>query len=352
MVGHLVVPALEPDPNRVGTISYNITTKLLKQELGFTGIVATDAMDMNGVTRIFGGNTPQSAGRASVEALKAGADYIIIPGDLDGAYKGVLAAVRSKELTEDRIDESVLKLLRAKAALGLHKNRLIDLNAVNASVGLPESEDLAQEVADEAVTVVRENVESRRILPLSRASVPSAQLAYHGAPPASNRLLVLVFTDDSRSDNGRALVREVRIRVPDARVIYVDDTFAGILAPHVLEAAVNAERVIAAVYVTPSAGRTAGTDTGSPSLDRAPANVLANVIKAANDKTVVVALGSPYILAQYPTIQNYICTFSNVPVSELSAVKFLFGEMPARGHLPVTIPNLVRRALVTQRPQP
>jgi len=66
----------------------------------------------------------------------------------------------------------------------------------------------------------------------------------------------------------------------------------------------------------------------------------------------VVALGSPYILAQYPTIQNYICTFSNVPVSELSAVKFLFGEMPARGHLPVTIPNLVRRALVTQRPQP
>jgi len=346
MVAHLVVPTLEPDSNRVASISYNITTRLLKQELGFQGIVATDAMDMNGLTRMFGGNTPQSAGRASVEALKAGADYIVIPGDLDGAYNGVLAAVRAGELTESRIDESVLKLLRAKAALGLHKNRFIDLNAVNATVGLPESEDLAQKVADEAVTVVRENVDIRRILPLPRTFAPTPQLAYHGAPPASNRLLVLVFTDDSRSDNGRALVREVRTRVPDARVIYVDDLLAGVLSPHVLEAAVNAERIIAAVYVTPSAGRVGQTDAGSPSLERLPSSVLANVLKAANDKTVVVALGSPYILAQYPTIQNYVCTFSNVPVSELSAVKFLFGEIPARGHLPVTILGTARRTPV------
>jgi len=347
MVAHLVVPALEPDPNRVGTISYNITTKLLKEELGFHGIVATDAMDMNGVTRIFGGNTPQSAGRAAVEALKAGADYIVIPGDLDGAYNGVLQAVRSGELTESRIDESVSKLLRAKGTLGLHKNRLVDLNAVNSVVSLPENAALAQKVADEAVTLVRENQDSHRILPLSRSSASSAQYAYHSATAPGNRLFVLVFTDDSRSDNGRSLVREVRTRVPDARVIYVDDLLAGVLAPHILEAAVNAERIIAAVYVTPSAGRTA-TDNGSPSLDRVPSTVLANVLKAANEKTVVVALGSPYILAQYPAIQNYVCTFSNVPVSELSAVKFLFGEMPARGHLPVTIPGLARHTPIPQ----
>ncbi len=109
MVGHLLVPSLEPDPNRVATISYNISTRLLQDELGFQGIVITDAMDMNGVTRIFGGNTPQSAGRAAVEAIKAGADYILIPGDLDGAYNGVLAAVKSGEIPESRIDESVAK---------------------------------------------------------------------------------------------------------------------------------------------------------------------------------------------------------------------------------------------------
>ena len=88
MVGHLLVPSLEPDPNRVATVSHNISTGLLKDELGFQGIVITDAMDMNGLTRIFGGNTPQSAGRAAVEALKAGADCILIPGDLDAPTTG------------------------------------------------------------------------------------------------------------------------------------------------------------------------------------------------------------------------------------------------------------------------
>ena len=349
MVGHLVVPSVEPDPNRVATISHNISTGLLKDELGFQGIVVTDAMDMNGVTRIFGGNTPQSAGRAAVEALKAGADCILIPGDLDGAYNGVLAAVRSGEIPESRIDESVGKMLRAKAALGLQKNRFVDLNEVSEIVSRPENTELAQEIADEAVTLVRENAreilrgnvrENRKLLPLPYGAEVASQFAYHSSVAAGNHLLVLVFTDDTRGDNGRALVREVRARVPDARVIYVDDVLAPVLAPHVQEAVASAERVLAAVYVIPSAGRSAG---GDPALEHGPSAVLANVIKAAAEKTVVVALGSPYVIAQYPAILNYVCTFSNAPDSELSAVRFLFGEIPARGHLPVTIPGIANR---------
>jgi beta-N-acetylhexosaminidase len=349
MVGHLAVPALEPNPNRVATLSPEITTRLLKQELGFQGIAVTDAMDMNGVTRIYGGNTSQNAGRAAVDAIKAGADFVIIPGDLDGAYNGVLRAVRNGEITEARIDESVGKLLRAKASLGLQKNRFVDLNAVNTLVSQPENDALAQKIADDALTVVRE---SGRTLPLSRSGTSaSAQYTYHSGSSFGNRLLVLVFTDDSRGENGRRLVREVRARVPDARVIYVDEALASVLSPHVLEAAVNAERVIAAVYVMPSAGRTAVTEAGSPALDRATGTVLGNVIKAANEKTVVISLGSPYIIAQYPAIQNYVCTYSNVPVSEVSAVKFLFGEMPARGHLPVTIPGIAQRSVLPQAAQ-
>jgi len=348
MVGHLAVPSLEPDPSRVATISRNITTRLLKDQLGFKGLVVTDAMDMNGLTRIFGGNTPQSAGRAAVESIMAGADYVIIPGDLDGAYNGVLEAVKSGEIPESRIDESVGKILRAKAALGLHKNRFVDLNAVNDAVARPENVAMAQKIADDAVAIVRESVqlnvrENRRLLPLPRTAPITSQFVYHSAVPSGNRLLVLVFTDDIRGDNGRTLVREVRSRVPDARVIYVDDMLASFLAPDVLEAVVDAERIVAAVYVVPSAGRTGGTDTGSPALENGPASVLAKVIKAANHKTVVVALGNPYVITQYPAIQNYICTFSNVPASEVSAVKFLFGEMPARGHLPVTIPGIANR---------
>jgi beta-N-acetylhexosaminidase len=79
---------------------------------------------------------------------------------------------------------------------------------------------------------------------------------------------------------------------------------------------------------------------------------LANLLKAANDKTVVVALGNPYLIAQYPAIQNYVCTFSNAPVSEQSAVKFLFGEVPAAGHLPITIPGIANREPLPPAAQP
>jgi beta-N-acetylhexosaminidase len=207
---------------------------------------------------------------------------------------------------------------------------------------------MAQKIADDAVTIVRESTqqnvrESRRLLPLPRTTSIAAQLAYHPAVQSGSGLLVLIFTDDIRGDNGHALVREVRTRVPDARVFYVDNLIAPYFAPDVLEAAVDAERIVAAVYAVPAAGRTGGADSGAPALENGPASVLASVIKAANHKTVVVALGNPYLIVQYPTVQNYICTFSNVPASEVSAVKLLFGEMPARGHLPVTIPGIANR---------
>jgi len=213
-------------------------------------------------------------------------------------------------------------------------------------------------MADEAVTLVRGGESEhgsvqkpQRLLPLPRTAAVASQLTYHSALPAANHLLVLVFTDDVRNENGRALVREIRARVPDARVIYIDDVMAPVLAPHVLEAAVNAERIVAAVYVIPSAGRAVAGDTGSPALEHGPATILANVIKAAAAKTVVVALGNPYLISQYPTVQNYVCTFSNATVSELSAVKFLFGEIPARGHLPVSIPGISSRVPMQELPQ-
>jgi beta-N-acetylhexosaminidase len=383
MVGHLLVPSLEPDPRRPATISANISTRLLRDELGFQGIVVTDAMDMNGLTRIFLGNTglgnaAQSSARAAVEALKAGADLILIPGDLDAAYNGVLAAARSGELPESRIEQSVAKLLRAKAALGLQRNRFVDLNAVPSALARPENLAIAQQIADDALTVVREDGSgrrsqpaqlpqlsaeqrgsgigaplSRRLLPLPLGSQQVSHLAYHSAAATANHLLVLVFTDEVRSENGRLLVHEIRSRVPDARVLFIDDAMASALAPQVIEAAAHAERIVATVYVIPSAGRAVAGETGSPALEGGPSSVLASVLRTAAARTVVVSLGNPYLITQYPAVRNYVCTFSNAPVSELSAIKFLFGEMPARGHLPVTIPGVAQRVpMLVQPSQP
>jgi beta-N-acetylhexosaminidase len=110
MVAHVTVPALEPDPNRVATTSPAIITKLLKDDLGFKGIVVTDALDMAGLTRLYASDI----GRASVDAFKAGNDLLIIPPDLDASYKAMLAAAMSGEIASAQIDASVLKILKAK----------------------------------------------------------------------------------------------------------------------------------------------------------------------------------------------------------------------------------------------
>ena len=143
MVAHVTVPSLDPDADHVATTSPAIVTGLLKGKLGFQGIVVTDALDMAGLTRLYGAHI----GRAAVDALKAGNDLLLIPADLDGSYQAVLEAVHSGEISSARLDQSVLKILEAKAALGLHKARLVDLEALDGIVAKPENLIVGQQIS-------------------------------------------------------------------------------------------------------------------------------------------------------------------------------------------------------------
>jgi len=168
MVAHVTIPALEPDPNRVATVSQAVITGVLKQQLGFQGLVITDAMDMNALTRLL------PAGRAAVEAVKAGNDVVLIPADLNAAYNGLLNAVRNGEIPQAQIDASVLRVLRAKAAVGLHRARLVDIRALSEIIARPADLALGQQVADEAVALVRDN---DHMLPLQGSGTPPPQLS-------------------------------------------------------------------------------------------------------------------------------------------------------------------------------
>jgi beta-N-acetylhexosaminidase len=127
-------------------------------------------------------------------------------------------------------------------------------------------------------------------------------------------------------------------------VIYVDEFNSAFITPEVLAAVSSAQTVIAVAEAVPSARRTTpGQTGGSVALDRSAANLLADVVKAAADKTIVVAFGNPYIGSQVSGIRTYLCTFSNTPVSATSLAKALFGEIPIHGRLPVTLPNLAVR---------
>lgn len=344
LVAHIIVPALDPDPNHVATISPEIVTNLLQKQMGFKGLVITDALDMKGLTKLYQPG-PMGAGRAAVDAVKAGNDMLLIPSDLDGSYHGLLDAVRSGEIPETRIDQSVLKILRAKASVGLNKAKLVDIDSVTKVIAKPQSLATAQQISDGAVTLVRDN----HVLPLKpmRRGTNAPSSAYQPPEDLQNRTVVLIFTDDARSDSGRTLDQQVRLRIPDASVIYVDPRNAAGMTQPVMDAVSQAQTVIAAVFVAPVAGRAVRNSAGGignqVALQDASATLLQTVVQVAADKTVVVAMGSPYIADQLPEVKTYLCTFSNATVSELSAVKAMFGEIPMPGRLPVTIPNIAAR---------
>jgi beta-N-acetylhexosaminidase len=332
------VPALDPDPNHVATISPAVVSDLLEKQLGFKGLIVTDALDMAGLTHLFANDI----GRAAVEAFKAGNDLLIIPADLGASYESMLKAVRSGEISQKRLDHSVLKILKIKGGLELNKSRMVDLSTIASTVGKPENIALGQHVADSAITLVRD---SGKVLPLKSKGTTKGGLPYMTREETHNQVVAILFSDDVRTESGRAFGREFRVRIPDARVIYVDPRVAAGMSDEVLKAVDEAQTVVAAVYVIPTAGKIGN----SMAMADATGTLLQQLLDHAAGKTAVVAMGNPYLASDFPKIENYMCTFSNATVSEVAAIKALFGEIPIRGHLPVTIPNVAPRGAGLER---
>jgi beta-N-acetylhexosaminidase len=339
MVAHVTVPALDSDPNHVATISTNVVSDLLEKQLGFQGIVVTDALDMAGLTHLFANDI----GRAAVEAFKAGNDLLIIPADLPASHAAMVQAFKSGEISRERLDRSVLKILKIKAELGLNESRTVDLKSIATTVGKPQDLAFGQQVADNAITLVRDN---GKMLPLKSKGTPKGGLPYMTKEETHNDVVAVLFSDDVRSDSGRAFAREFHARVPDSRLIYVDPRIAAGMSDEVLKAVDAAQTVVAAVYVIPTAGKIGN----SVAMADATGTLLQQVLDRAAPKTTVIAMGNPYLASDFPKIENYMCTFSNASVSEIAAVKALFGEVPIRGHLPVTIPNIAQRGVGLERP--
>jgi beta-N-acetylhexosaminidase len=340
MIAHVTAPALDAEQNHVATTSRAIVDGLLKEQLGFRGLVVTDALDMRALTRLYS----KDIGQTCVAAFTAGNDMLLIPPDLDACYRSMLTAVRSGEISLKQLDASVLKILRIKASVGLHKGQFVDLHALSRSIAQPESVALGQQVADDALTLVKDN---GKFLPLKNVGTTEAALPYtQTEQTTASGLVVVILTDDVRLEWGHLLERQIHTRAPDATVFFVDPRIAGALTPDILDAVGEAQKVVAAVYIVPSAGRQvkkAGKLTGSSGLSDATGPLLQQMLERAAEKTMVVSLGSPYFISDFPAAQNYMCAFSNSTVSEMSAVKALFGEIPVHGRLPVTIPNFAQR---------
>jgi beta-N-acetylhexosaminidase len=309
MTAHIAVPALAP-PDLPATLSPAILTDLLRKDLGFKGLVITDALEMAGIAKGF------SSGEASVRALEAGADTLLMPADPDAAIRAVVAAVQSRRLTRQRIQESVVKILAAKEKLGLGSKRLVAVESISEVVESPEANRKAQETSDRAVTLVRN---TGNLVPLANP----------------DRACYVVMPGSRYATEGQAFTQEVHKRAPQAAVLSLDPSMPRTEVDDLLSKLNGCENYAIAAFAPVGANR--GTVGLLGELPHAIES-----ISAAGKPVALVALGSPYLLRNFPTVAAYMATFSNVRPSELAAVRALWGEIPIRGHLPVSIPGMAK----------
>jgi beta-N-acetylhexosaminidase len=309
MTAHIAVPALD-DPGLPATLSQKILTGILRDELGFTGLIVTDALDMGGIAHGF------AVGDAAVRAVEAGADVLLMPSDPKAAIDAVAAAVKSGRITAKRIDDSVTRVLTAKANLGLAELKLTDTAMIRTIVNTPDSNAAAQRIADRSVTLVRNE---KGILPLRSG--------------ASTVFYMMV--EGPVSVEGVAFGAEIRKRQPQASLIRVDSTMSQNDLDAALQRGTGAGQYVVAAFASVAANR------GTAALGGTLPALVSNLI-ATKKPVVFLAMGNPYLLRNFPEVAAYLATYSTVPPSEISAVKALFGEMTINGKLPVSIPGFAK----------
>ncbi|HEV7859970.1 MAG TPA: glycoside hydrolase family 3 N-terminal domain-containing protein [Pyrinomonadaceae bacterium] len=298
------------------TLSPVLTGRLLRTELGFDGIVVTDALDMSGLTIYF------NQDEAAVRAVLAGADMLLKPSDPDACIRGLREAVRSGRLTEKRIEESARRLLAAKYDLGLVKGRLTSVDGIDRIVSSPDSLKLAQEIAEHALTLVRDEAQL----------VPASKL------PMSARIFNLAITNgEDRLWIAQPFVAALARAGRRVETIVLDERSSEAEVRKALERADGADLVIASLY-----GRVRSGQSSSVGLPEAGARALSALI-SKGAPLVGISFGNPYLLMNFPQMRTYLVAYGDMPSLQAAAARALLGETDIGGKLPITLPSLYTR---------
>jgi beta-N-acetylhexosaminidase len=310
MTAHLALPKID-SLNRPATLSKPIMTGLLREKLHFQGIIVTDGMTMQGVTDRF------AADEASVLAIEAGTDALLVPADISVAYEGVLKAVKSHRISMERLDQSVRRMLSAKSWLGLPASRTVDIEKISDQVGVPESIALAEEISDKSVTLLRNN---NALLPI--------------LTPVNIHLITA--TDDPNFQVGLELQRT--LAKGGHRVVLTRLSNETSLQSYELatESTRNSDRIVVAVYLG------VGSWKGKLGLAKPLTDYLADLAQSAKP-VVLVAMGDPYVLGKLPTTDAVLACYSGARLAERSLGKAILGGSSITGKLPVTIPGKYTR---------
>jgi beta-N-acetylhexosaminidase len=334
MIGHIALPQIDPEEikplkvygggdaargaeivNQTATIpaslSEKVQTELLRKEMGFDGLIVTDAMSMSGLTLYF---TQEEAG---VRAFLAGADILEKPIEAEPMIRGLVAAVKSGRITGQRLDESVRKILAWKYEVGVVKEKITPIDDIDKIVAGPETDTLSQEIAAKAITLVRND---ENAIPLDHNS----------------RIAVLGISNGVDPETTFApLTRELRangIKYDTAGLIQENTPAEQVTKAR--DIVNNADVIIVGLY-----GRVRTGQKNSAGIPESGARLLRELI-ARNKNVIGISFGNPYILDSFPELKTYVVAYGDMPYLQRSAVKAIFGMQDITGHLPISLPGL------------
>lgn len=315
MVAHIELPAIDPEP-QPATFSSKVIGELLRPN--FDGLIVSDAMGMGAIVKMA---TP---GEAAVRAVKAGIDVILDSPDSAAAAAAVAAAVKSGEIPRERVAQSVRRILEAKARLGLHRVRAVNLDTLPAAVGTRKNDAIARTISERSLTLIKDAHDS---VPLRTAR--SGKVLY---------LSVLDYPSGWRiAAPSRTIIPQLKARWANTEAIEISDRTTPTELDLVRTMANNYDAIVAGVFVRAS--------SGSGRMDLAPqvARLLQDVAAGAERRSqpfVAAFFANPYTAMFVPDVPAMLLTYDLSDYAEQSVVKAIAGEIPITGKLPIALPGL------------
>jgi beta-N-acetylhexosaminidase len=318
MSAHVQMPAIDPAAFAPATLSHAALTGLLRGDLGFDGLIYTDSMGMDAISRRL---TP---GEAAARAVHAGNDIVLHSPDDGVAARGILEAVADGRIPMAQIDASVRRILEAKAKLGLHRQKLVSLDDVPLKVGTRANRAVAEEASRRGMTLVKDE---RAQVPLTVAR--EARVLY---------LSVLDYPSGWRiAAPSRTFIPELRRRWPNVTAVELSDRSTPSEIELVRAMAPRYDAIVVSIFVR--------TASYSGRMDLAPPltrllNDLARVTAGSKQPFVTTFFGNPYVATFLPELPSMLLTYDFYDLAEASAVRALAGEAPITGKLPIDLPGL------------
>lgn len=311
MVAHISFPTLDKTPYIPATLSSEIVNGLLTERLGFKGLIVTDALNMEGVTKHF--DTKEVA----IRCVNAGIDLILMPQGETKTIDAIENAVKRGEISEERIEISVKKILEAKEWLKLNDNKYIDENKVLDAVNNQEAQNLSSKIAEESITLVK----NQNVLPLSKTNADNKCLIlslYTGKEPDNAQY----FYDGLAGKMNSILNNPVDVKLIDSDISNSEAMYK-LLSGY--------DYIIIPLFVKVK------MKTGTVGMNKSHADFIMQLAEVYNKKVIVISFGNPYLLSNFTSVSGYIAAYGDSKSVIDAAIKTISGENNPKGKLPVTI---------------